>query len=57
MPNIERKRSEFVYNLSNQQMEALVEIAFCADRPLLEVVMEAIDRYIEQEKNSCLKTP
>jgi predicted transcriptional regulator len=53
MSNGERKRSEFVYNLSNQQMEALLAIAQREDRPLLFVIMEAIDQYIQREKSSC----
>ncbi len=57
MPNIERQRSEYVYTLSPQQMAQLTEIAFRRDQPLLFVVMEAIDQYIEREKNSCQKTP
>jgi predicted transcriptional regulator len=56
MSNIERKRSEYVYNLSNQQMAQLVEIAWRRDQPLLFVIMEAIDQYIEREKNSCQRT-
>lgn len=41
--------SEYVYNLSRGQMEALLAIAKDQDRPLLEVVMEAIDQYLQRE--------
>jgi hypothetical protein len=57
MDNQKRERSEFVYNLSQSQMEALTELAFTRDRPVLELLMEAIDEFIEQEKNECQKTP
>jgi hypothetical protein len=57
MDNQKRERSEFVYNLSQNQMEALTELAFTRDRPVLELLMEAIDQFIEQEKNECQKTP
>jgi predicted transcriptional regulator len=57
MSNIERKRSEYVYNLSSQQMAQLAEIASRRDEPLLFVIMEAIDQYIEREKKICPKTP
>jgi hypothetical protein len=53
MSNSERKSSEYVYNLSPAQMEALYEIAFNTNRPLLELLMEAVDQYIEREKSSC----
>jgi predicted transcriptional regulator len=56
MSNTERKSSEYVYNLTREQMEQLVEIAARQDRPLLEVMMEAIDQFIAREKSSCLKT-
>ena len=53
MNNQERKCSEYVYNLSLAQMRGLVEIAVRTDRPVLEVVMEAVDQYIEREKKTC----
>jgi hypothetical protein len=49
MSNPQRECSEFVYNLSRQQMEALMAIAKNQDRPFLEVVMEAVDQYIQRE--------
>ncbi len=54
MSNTQREYSQFVYNLSAGQMKAILEIARKADRPFLEVVMEAVDQYIERE--TC-KTP
>jgi hypothetical protein len=53
MSNTKKERSEFIYNLSAGQMKALLEIARTQDRPFLEVVMEAVDQYIEREKTSC----
>jgi len=34
-------------------MHQLVEIAARTDRPVLEVIMEAVDQYIEREKKPC----
>lgn len=53
MANIQRERSEYVYNLSRQQMEAILAIAKEQDRPFLELVMEAVDQYIKRETLSC----
>jgi hypothetical protein len=52
MPNIPRKSSNYLFDLSDQQLDALVKIALQQDRPFEEVVLEAIDRYLEQEKKS-----
>lgn len=57
MSNIERECSNYVYDLSRQQLDQLLSIAREKDRPFLEVVMEAIDQYIEREKDLCQKTP
>jgi hypothetical protein len=56
MSNTKRECSEYVYNLSRGQMEALMAIAKNQDRPFLEVVMEAVDQYIQRECETC-KTP
>jgi hypothetical protein len=55
MSNIQRKRSEYEFQLSNRQLEAFLEIAAKEDRPLEEVILGALDKYIEYEKESCRK--
>jgi hypothetical protein len=55
MPNTKRKWSEYIYDISSEQMEGLVTIALNRDRPIESLVLEAIDQYIEREKSSCLK--
>ena len=52
MSNMPRKSSDYFFSLSDQQVDALVRIAFQQDRPFEEVALEAIDRYIEQEKKA-----
>jgi hypothetical protein len=52
MSNVARKRSSYFFDLSDQQSDALVKIALQQDRPFEEVVLESIDRYIEQEKKA-----
>jgi len=54
MPNLIRKRSEYIYELSSGQLEAFLEIAVKQDRPVEEVVLEALDEYLKREKESCL---
>jgi hypothetical protein len=53
MPNNKRKRSEYQFELSRRQLEAFLEIALKEDRPLEEVILGALDRFIETEKQSC----
>ena len=52
MANLKRKRSEHIFELSGEQMEALLEIALKQDRPLEEIVLGAIDQYIKAEKKT-----
>jgi hypothetical protein len=53
MPSNKRKRSEYQFELSKRQLEAFLEIALKEDRPLEEVILGALDKYIESEKQSC----
>jgi hypothetical protein len=55
MPNQVRKRSEFEIMLSDHQLEAFLKIAAKEDRPIEEVVLEALDKYIERAKESWRK--
>ena len=52
MANINRERSDFVFELSGPQLEALLAIALEQDRPFEEVVLGAIDKGIEAEKRN-----
>jgi hypothetical protein len=53
MPNIERKWSDYTYDLSSEQLDGLLTIARNQDRPIGSLVLEAIDQYIEREMQSC----
>jgi hypothetical protein len=50
MTNLKRKRSAYVFELSAHQLEELLKIALKQDRPFEDVVLGAIDQYIEHEK-------
>ena len=52
MTNLKRKSSDYVFKLSIQQLEALTEIALKQDRLFEDVVLGAIDQYIEHEKKT-----
>jgi hypothetical protein len=55
MSNSERKRSDYEFHLSKQQLEAFLKIAAKEDRSFKELIDEAIDRYIQREKETCQK--
>lgn len=52
MTNLNRKRSDHIFELSGEQLEELLKIAFKQDRPFEEIVLEAIDQYIALEKKT-----
>ena len=52
MTNLNRKRSDHIFELSSEQVEALLKIALKQDRPFEEIVLGAIDQYIEAEKKT-----
>ena len=52
MTNPKRKRSDHIFELSGEQLEALLKIALRQDRPFEEIVLGAIDQYIEAEKKT-----
>jgi predicted transcriptional regulator len=56
MANLKRKRSDHVFELSSEQLEALLKIALKRDRPLEEIVLGAIDQYIKAEEKSYAST-
>jgi hypothetical protein len=53
MSNTQRERSEYEFQLSDHQLEALLDIAAKQDRPLEEVILRALDQYIIREKEAC----
>ena len=57
MPNKKRKRSEFVLTLSDEQHRAFLKLAMKMDKSLEQVVLEAIDQYIETEKQTWKPKP
>ena len=56
MNNLKRKRSDHIFELSGEQLEALLKIALKEDRPFEEIVLEAIDQYIKREKKTYANT-
>jgi hypothetical protein len=56
MSNKKRKRSEYQFELSTRQLEAFLEIALKQDRPLEEVILGALDRFIETENKHAKPT-
>jgi hypothetical protein len=50
MPNIDRKRSNYEYQLPQQQLKALLEIAFRKDCSLHMLILRALDEYIQREE-------
>jgi hypothetical protein len=52
MTNLNRKRSDHIFELSGEQLEALLKIALKQDRPFEDVVLGAIDQYIAAEKKT-----
>jgi hypothetical protein len=53
MTNNQRERSEYQFQLSDRQLAAFLEIAAKEDMPLEDVILGALDKYIETEKQSC----
>jgi hypothetical protein len=53
MPNKNRKRSNYVFTLSNELVDAFLELAKNRDEPLEQIILAALDKYIETEKLSC----
>lgn len=53
MPNTKRKRSDYRLELNEEQFEAFSKIAKTRGQSIEWVVLEALDRFIEIEKQSC----
>jgi hypothetical protein len=53
MPNKNRKRSDYRLELDAKQFEAFSKIAKTKGQSVEEAVLEALDRFIETEKQIC----
>jgi hypothetical protein len=49
MPNIERQRSDYEYQVPPHQLKVLFEIAFRKDCSLQTLIWQALDEYIQRE--------
>jgi predicted transcriptional regulator len=49
MPNENNERSEYQFQVSDEQLEALLKLAYEKDQTLEEMIAEALDQYIERE--------
>lgn len=54
MPNQDRKRSDYVITLSEEQAQRLAEIAEARGQTADQVLLDALDRFIQTEKQSQL---
>lgn len=57
MPNTNRKRVNYVFDVAQDQIEALLDLTLKRDRSLEELVTEALDQYLEREKKQWQKEP
>jgi hypothetical protein len=53
MPNINRERSDYEYQLPPHQLTALLDIAFRKDCSLQTLILRALDEYIHREEQAC----
>jgi hypothetical protein len=49
MPNIERKSSNYEYDVPAAQLAALLDIAMKKDRDIQALIWDALDEYIQRE--------
>jgi hypothetical protein len=49
MPNIDRKSSNYEYEVPQRQLDALLEIALKKDREIHLLIWDALDEYIQRE--------
>jgi predicted transcriptional regulator len=52
MPNENNERSEYEFQVQDEQLEALLKLAYEKDQTLEEMIAEALDQYIEREENN-----
>jgi predicted transcriptional regulator len=55
MPNIERKRSNYEYQVPPGQLDALLDIAMKKDRDIQTLIWDALDEYIQREEQTWQK--
>jgi hypothetical protein len=53
MPNKKRKRSNYYLELDAEQLEMFTQLAKTKGQSVEEVVLSALDRFIESEKQLC----
>jgi hypothetical protein len=51
MPNTERMWSDYQYEVSGRQLEALLAIALKKDQPLESLLAQALDEFIDANKS------
>lgn len=49
MPNENNERSEYEFQIEDEQLEALLKLAYKKDQDLNSMIAEALDQYIERE--------
>jgi len=50
-----RKRSNYLFTLSDYQVEAFLDLALRLDQPFERLLHQALDAYIERESQNCEK--
>jgi predicted transcriptional regulator len=50
MPNENNERSEYEFQIQDEQLEALLKLAYEKDQTLEEIIAEALDQYIGREE-------
>ena len=50
VPNNENKSFEFTYTITEKQLSALLDLAYKKNMPLESLVLEALEKFIENEK-------
>ena len=49
VPNENNERSEYEFQIEDEQLEALLKLAYKRDQDLNSMIAEALDQYIERE--------
>ena len=50
MPNENNERNEYEFQIEDEQLEALLKLAYQKDQTLETMIAEALDQYIEREE-------
>ena len=49
MPNENNERSEYEFQIEDEQLEALLKLAYQKDKTIEAMIAEALNQYIEKE--------